>query len=585
MGSKPWCDTDVVSKLPSCLSLKIFQFLCIRDWLSCAEVCSSWRDLIQSSALWSQINFSSEKEWFTNAEVKQILQMYRPFVVHLNLRGCTFLTWPSIKCVSECRNLQELNLSECSNITDVMVQKLTKGCPGLLYLNLSATNITNQALRELSRNCLNLQYLSVAYCCRFTDQGFLYLTTGRGCHTLVHLNVSGCTQMTVNAFRYISAGCPALKQIVINDMPTLSDSCVMALLSRCHCLSVISLLDAPNLSDLAFKAIAEVAKLRSLYIEGNNQLTDVSWKALCTSSLGLRKLHAAECTRLNNTSVKYMGTLKHLQYLDISMCNVGNIGIKHLTDSLSAPKLRELNISYCSQITDTAVRRIALRLNRLYHLNLSYCGGLSDKSLEFLSDSSICSLDISGCSVQDQGLASLERVHLRKIVLAECIFVTDVGIENLCRNVKYLEDVDISYCAALTDRAIRTLSFYCRGLITLKMAACVKMTDMGIHYLTTGTPYLRQLDVSGCIHLTDRTVRHLERICPPLCSVSMAYCRGISKLAALRLKSYMDHWEHNNDEPCDWLVVKGLSSMVTPVKTEGTGEEKESIRRGRAAST
>ncbi|KAJ0029252.1 hypothetical protein NQD34_004249 [Periophthalmus magnuspinnatus] len=354
---------------------QIFQFLCIRDWLSCAEVCSSWRDLIQSSALWSQINFSSEKEWFTNAEVKQILQMYRPFVVHLNLRGCTFLTWPSIKCVSECRNLQELNLSECSNITDVMVQKLTKGCPGLLYLNLSATNITNQALRELSRNCLNLQYLSVAYCCRFTDQGFLYLTTGRGCHTLVHLNVSGCTQVR-----------------------------------------------------------------------------------------------------------------------------------------------------------------------------------LSDKSLEFLSDSSICSLDISGCSVQDQvgartvkmkiyhvychqhsiwcdlqGLASLERVHLRKIVLAECIFVTDVGIENLCRNVKYLEDVDISYCAALTDRAIRTLSFYCRGLITLKMAACVKMTDMGIHYLTTGTPYLRQLDVSGCIHLTDRTVRHLERICPPLCSVSMAYCRGISK--------------------------------------------------------
>uniref|UniRef100_A0A3B4BCW1 F-box domain-containing protein n=1 Tax=Periophthalmus magnuspinnatus TaxID=409849 RepID=A0A3B4BCW1_9GOBI len=36
--------------------LAIFQFLCIRDWLSCAEVCSSWRDLIQSSALWSQVS-------------------------------------------------------------------------------------------------------------------------------------------------------------------------------------------------------------------------------------------------------------------------------------------------------------------------------------------------------------------------------------------------------------------------------------------------------------------------------------------------------------------------------------------------
>ncbi|KAK7896193.1 hypothetical protein WMY93_021518 [Mugilogobius chulae] len=434
-----------------------------------------------------------------------------------------------------------------------MVQKLTKGCPCLLYLNLSCTNITNQALRELSRNCLNLQYLSLAYCSRFTDQGFLYLTTGRGCHNLVHLNLSGCTQ---------------------------------ALLSRCHCLSAISLMDAPNISDSTFKAIAEVVKLRTFNIEGNNQLTDVGWKVLCSSSQGLRRLHAAECTRLNNDSLRSIGTLRHLHYLDISMCNnVGNVGIKYLTDGLSAPKIRELNISNCSRITDLAVRRIALRLTKLYHLNLSYCGGLSDKALEFLSDSSICSLDISGCSIQDEGLAALERVYLKKLVLAECIFVTDLGIENLCRNVKYLEDVDISYCAALTDRAIRTLSFHCRGLTALKMTACSKMTDMGIHYLTTGAPYLRQLDVSGCIYLTDRTVRHLEKICPPLRSISMICCRGISKLAALRLESFVDHWEHSNDNPCDWLRGKGPVLVASLIKTKKTGEEKESLLRRRAAST
>ncbi|TMS05691.1 Dynein regulatory complex subunit 6 [Larimichthys crocea] len=150
-------------------------------------------------------------------------------------------------------------------------------------------------------NCLNLQYLSLAYCYRFTDKGFMYLTTGKGCHNLFHLNLSGCTQMTVDGFRYISAGCPSLKEIVINDMPTLSDSCVLvsfhqhitdfaqgqhpssgkfkreteefalstcifvaakksltlllqALIARCRCLSAISLLDAPHLSDVAFKA-------------------------------------------------------------------------------------------------------------------------------------------------------------------------------------------------------------------------------------------------------------------------------------------------------------------------------------------
>lgn len=53
---------------------------------------------------------------------------------------------------------------------------------------------------------------------------------------------------------------------------------------------------------------------------GNNQLTDVSWKALCSSSQGLRRLHAAECPRMTDASLESVATLKNLQYLDISLC-------------------------------------------------------------------------------------------------------------------------------------------------------------------------------------------------------------------------------------------------------------------------
>ncbi|KAK5928197.1 hypothetical protein CgunFtcFv8_013279 [Champsocephalus gunnari] len=87
--------------LPSNLSLKIFRYLELRDWLNCAEVCSTWRAIIQSGTLWSQINFSVEKDWITEGKMKQILQNYRPFVIHLNLRGCTTLKGPSLKCISE----------------------------------------------------------------------------------------------------------------------------------------------------------------------------------------------------------------------------------------------------------------------------------------------------------------------------------------------------------------------------------------------------------------------------------------------------------------------------------------------------
>ncbi|XP_037307791.2 F-box and leucine-rich repeat protein 13 [Pungitius pungitius] len=543
-----------LSALPTSLLMKIFQYLELRDLLNCAEVCCSWAAVIQSGPLWSQINFSVEKDWITDCTVKQILQNFRPFVTHLNLRGCTSLKWLSLKCISECRNLQDLNLSECFNVTDKMVQSIVEGCPGLLYLNLSGTLITNRTLRELSRNCLNLQYLSLAYCCTFTDKGFVYLTREKGCRNLIHLNLSGCTQMTVNGLRYISAGCPSLREIVINEMPTLSDSCFLALIARCSCLSGISLLGAPHLTDVALKAIAEVAKLKTFRTEGNNQLTDSGWKTLCSSSPDLCRLQAAECCGMTDTALKSVGNLKNLHNLDISLCNrVSDAGIQYLIEGSSSTKLRELNVSYCSLITDTSVMRIAQRLCKLYDLNLSYCERLTDGSLEWLSGSSICSLDMSACNIMDQGLASLEGIHLKKIILAECVCITDVGIEKLCRTVRHLEHVDVSHCVALSDSAIRAVSFYCRGLVTLRMSGCPKMTDMAVQCVTSGSQYLRELDVSGCVLLTDRSPRLLERVCPPLRSIAMLCCSSISKGAALKLRPHVKHWEHSSDHPPYWF--------------------------------
>uniref|UniRef100_A0A672ZIT3 F-box and leucine-rich repeat protein 13 n=1 Tax=Sphaeramia orbicularis TaxID=375764 RepID=A0A672ZIT3_9TELE len=403
-----------------------------------------------------------------------------------------------------------------------MVQRIAEGCPSLLYLNLSCTLVTNITLRELS----SLQYLSLAYCYKFTDEGFLYLTTGKGCRRLIHLDLSGCTQVSLNGFRYISTGCPSLTEIVLNDLPTLSDNCIMALVAECRCLSAVSLLDAPNLSDAALRAIAKVAKLRTFSTEGNNQFTD--WKALCTSSPDLCTLHATECLRMTDASLRSVGALKNLQYLNISLCIKW---IQYLTEGASSAKLRELNISHCSRISDTSVKRITQRC-------IYYCTHtpIYPASLN---------LPLSQCSP----IVSLD------------------GVWKLCKNMRDLEHVDVSHCVALSDSAIRALSFHCRGLITLRMSGCTKMTDMSVQYLTTGAQYLRELDVSGCVLLTDRTPHYLERICPPLCSVTMTCCSGISKSAALKLQPRVDSWEHNSVHPPYYRMFGCIESSEMSVKT------------------
>lgn len=97
-----------------------------------------------------------------------------------------------------------------------------------------------------------------------------------------------------------------------------------------------------------------------------------------------------------------------------------------------------------------------IRMCCLEHLNLSYCEQLTDLCLEWISSSSVSSLDISGCNVQDrvpserlfsapppaapsrcftictpacfQGLVTLKGAQMRKLVLVGCR-VTDIGIE------------------------------------------------------------------------------------------------------------------------------------------------------------
>ncbi|XP_054883364.1 dynein regulatory complex subunit 6 isoform X2 [Poeciliopsis prolifica] len=464
---------DGISDLPHHLSLKIFQYLELRDWLNCSEVSNTWKAIVHSGSLWSQIDFSVGKDWVTDAIVQKILKSYRPFVTHLNLRGCHSTKWSSLKYISECKNLQELNLSECLAISDMMIHKITEGCPCLLYLNLSYTLITNQSLKAIFRNCHSLQYLSLAHCRRFTDDGFTTLTTEEGGRNLIHLDLSGCLQMTPKGFDYISTGCPSLKEVVMNDMTTLSDTCVLALLSKCYTLSSISLVGCPLLSDITFKVMAKVANLKSLSIEGNNQITDVTWEALCSFSAGLNKLHVVDCPGMTDDGMRYVAMLRHLNYLDVSLCSrVSDAGIKCLTEGPSANKLHNFSLSQCCLINEFSIKRIARRLHKLFHLNLSYCERVTDQAVENLNGSSIQSLDLTGCNIRDQGLASLQKIRLKKIVIAKCIFITDQGIERLCENARDLEYIDISQCPALTDAAIKAISFFCSCLLRLKMAAC-----------------------------------------------------------------------------------------------------------------
>ncbi|XP_062437632.1 F-box and leucine-rich repeat protein 13 isoform X2 [Rhea pennata] len=546
----------------------IFRYVNLVDLARCAQVSQTWMLLTQNSSLWSDINFSSVKHKVQDKIVVNILQKWRPYVFRLNLRGCYSLHWPSFKSISECKNLQDLNLSECQGLNDDSMRLISEGCPSLLYLNLSYTDITNGTLRLLSRSFPNLQYLSLAHCRKFTDKGLQYLGSGKGCHKLIYLDLSGCIQISVDGFRNIANGCSRIQDLLINDMPTLTDRCIQALAEKCQQIMSVVFLDSPHLSDTTVRALAE-CKLVKVSIEGNNRITDLSFKLMSKYCPYIRHIHMADCQKITDAGLKMIAPLKYILVLNLADCiRVGDGGIKPFVEGSSGATLRELNLTNCIQVTDASVAKIAQRCRNLTYLNLRYCENVTDAGIEALGNMpSLISIDISGTSVSDMGLRALGcSGKIKELSISECQNISDTGIQEFCQDTKHLEYCHVSYCPQLTDETVKALAFHCHKLTSVNIAGCPKMTDLCIEYLAAACCYLHFLDISGCIHLTDKALKYLWKGCKQLQILKMLYCRNITKQAVLKYTAKLEKQEHNDADPPPWVGYDRNGNILTFTK-------------------
>uniref|UniRef100_A0A8D1EI91 F-box/LRR-repeat protein 15-like leucin rich repeat domain-containing protein n=1 Tax=Sus scrofa TaxID=9823 RepID=A0A8D1EI91_PIG len=187
-----------------------------------------------------QIDFSTVKNIITDKYVVSTLQRWRLNVLRLNFCGCV-LRMKTLRSVSLCRNLQELNVSDCPTLTDESMRFISESCPGVLYLNLSNTAITNRTMRLLPRYFHNLQNLSLAYCRKFTDKGLQYLNLGNGCHKLIYLDLSGCTQISDSAMEILSAKCHYLHILDISGCILLTDKMLEDIQMGCKQLRILKM--------------------------------------------------------------------------------------------------------------------------------------------------------------------------------------------------------------------------------------------------------------------------------------------------------------------------------------------------------
>ncbi|KAJ6666314.1 hypothetical protein lerEdw1_000586 [Lerista edwardsae] len=88
-----------------------------------------------------------------------------------------------------------------------------------------------------------------------------------------------------------------------------------------------------------------------------------------------------------------------MESVDISGIEWRGVVVKALETLGRHGKIKELNISECSKISDSGIKRFCAETSKLDYLDVSYCQQLSNHALKNLSFScnKLTSLSVAGC--------------------------------------------------------------------------------------------------------------------------------------------------------------------------------------------
>uniref|UniRef100_UPI00358E16E7 F-box and leucine-rich repeat protein 13-like n=1 Tax=Myxine glutinosa TaxID=7769 RepID=UPI00358E16E7 len=176
-------------------------------------------------------------------------------------------------------------MPQCEQLTVQALSRILRKCQALLLLDVSHTHISNASICSLACYSPTPRWLSLVYCCGYTEKGLRYLEACHGCCRHGHLDLSGCVQISFNGYSSVASCCSELRTLILNDLPTLTDSCL-------------------SLTDISSQFLARASQfLHYLDISGCVQLSNRSVKLFQNCRNRLRMLIMLYCTGISRTAV------------------------------------------------------------------------------------------------------------------------------------------------------------------------------------------------------------------------------------------------------------------------------------------
>jgi hypothetical protein len=425
----------------------------------------------------------------TNLTVKTLAQ--NPYWKSLNLTGCQKLTSEVFKDLSKITSLEELQIG-FSDLEDYDFAEI-KNLSRLRLLNISLSkNVGDQGIREIKG--LPIEELTISET-QVTDAGFSHIITDLK-DKLRLLNIRHCLAITDKSFQSIGqlkalreldiSGCSGIRNKGLSAIETLS----LTKLSCRGCTQIeeeyfekffkikelkeVDFWKCINLTDRSLSG-GSSTDLRRVSIRGCSEVTDIGitsltkWatqlidldiaqteitesalNTITTSLRALKRLNISGCKKISKGQMSALKGMPKLNTLIFQSGLVTDQDLKMMGTDSSFPKLKYLDLSRCSLLTDDGFRASSLfSYQRIQHLLLKELA-ITDTTLHSIGTvpgAPLLSINLSGCGkITTEGVSKLlNQVNIERIILDHCTGLDDTLLEVLAKFPK-LKKVSLIGC-------------------------------------------------------------------------------------------------------------------------------------------
>ncbi|KYQ93063.1 hypothetical protein DLAC_05674 [Tieghemostelium lacteum] len=336
-----------------------------------------------------------------------------------------------------------LSLKQCTTFTDSIIRRLLKLSPNLTYLDLTGCSIHQKTLQLITGNCLKLKTLSLST---------IPLPMSPSIVNSFH-NILNLTSLDLS---YLTNLTDAVMSSLLSSPTSISSSSVISSIQNpVNAVQSLKIPTSPLQSPRKAPSIQSLFQISSSY-SLNSGTSLKTFMDLSNSSLTFPSTGTNSTTSSNSGSATILFPTSLLS-LNLSQSDIEDESL--LLISKKCPLLQEIDLSFCSKISNQGLSDLASGLSNLLSFSARVVKASTGISEVVMKNKYIQKLDIRFTKIEEAQLKEIgQHLTFLKILRVDGTPITDNVIRSICTQNRSLEIIGLSQCKNITYEIIMILA-------------------------------------------------------------------------------------------------------------------------------